>query len=98
MDELSQPAPKESLSKTPSWISLGFVLGALAVWMLPSDKEVVVAPPPPPAAPQVPLGPPRLSVVESLFDEYGKYAVWENDTTEVQVFSPERNAFVDCYE
>ena len=36
MDEEDPKPPSPSqLSKIPSWISLGFVLGALFVWALP---------------------------------------------------------------
>ena len=95
------PVPSVSrLSKTPSWIMLGFLLGALFVWSLPHPP-----PPPAPAAvvadkPEAPvvLSAPRLTAIEAVFEEWGRYAVWENDVTEVALWNSEARAYTDCFE
>ncbi len=88
-------------SPTPSWVMLGFLLGALFVWSLPRRPVVPVAPPvvekkpePPPSAPAVP----RVAAIEAVFEEWGQFAVWENDTTEVALWNPQANAYTDCFE
>jgi hypothetical protein len=102
-DDISS-APTPGLSKTPSWIMLGFVLGALFFWALPRSKTTapVVAPvaatvvTDKPAAKPIPT--PRMTAVEAIFSEWGKYAVWENDVTEVALWNPDVNRFADFFE
>lgn len=103
MDELestARPPSAARLSKTPSWVMLGFALGALFVWSLPRPAKppvpaIVAAkkPGPPPV-----LAAPRLTAIEAVFEEWGRYAVWENDTTEVGLWNPEAKAYTDCFE
>jgi hypothetical protein len=96
------PSPKY-LSKTPSWVSLGFVLGALFVWALPSrepaapvskssDPEVVIR--------QVTTPPakPTLTEIEAVFAMYGSQAVWDNDLTEVALWDTDTGKFSRYYE
>lgn len=89
--------PISRMSKTPSWIMLGFCIGALFVWALPDDT-----PPPPPAPRQEPvtvlLRPHRMSEIEAVFDQWGQYAVWDNDTTEVALWNTDAKAFTDTFE
>lgn len=101
MDEIEdenppEPAPRP-LSKTPSWITLGFVLGAAFMWFLPS-REVVLEPVAPVPAPAV--RPPRadIALIEAVFDEWGKYASWNNDRTEVALWEPATDSFAHCFE
>ncbi len=99
MDEAEQPEAKKPLSKAPSWVLLGFVFGALTVLMLPWSTEPPAAPPAPgKTEPAIILSVPRLTTIEAQFEEYGHYAVWSNDTTEVQLWNPELKEYLDCYE
>jgi hypothetical protein len=93
-----------SLSKTPSWIMLGFVTGAAFVWLLPrAEKPVaplpaIVARPAEPAAGETTLTAIRtLTTIEAVFEEWGRYAVWDGDTTEVAL-DPGTGQFSDFYE
>ena len=104
MDEPAESVPpaRKRLSQTPSWVMLGFLLGALLIWSLPS-RRAETPPPPPPAAvqkpePPPPLAAPRLTAIEAVFEEWGQYAVWDNDVTEVALWNPQANAYTDCFE
>jgi hypothetical protein len=96
MDEESPPPAKPT--QVPSWVMLGFALGALFVLALP--KRAAQAPQPPAAeAPAAkPAAPRPISTIEAVFAEWGRYAVWSNDTTEVALWSPDTSAYSDCYE
>ncbi|MSU66614.1 MAG: hypothetical protein EXS38_11045 [Opitutus sp.] len=101
MDDDSEsvsPASRPKMSLTPSWLMLGFVLGVLFVVALPSRKVAPV-----PSAPErllQPAPPPPLQVttIEAVFADWGAFAVWENEITEVALWNTERNDFVDFYE
>lgn len=88
------PSPAR-LSKTPSWITLGFVLGALFVFALPREehKPEPVRPPPP-----VKLERPTLTEIEAVFADWGEGAVWENDLTEVALWDRDRKSYSLFYE
>jgi hypothetical protein len=101
MDEESSSKPvAEKPSRVPSWVTLGFVLGALFVMALP--KHAPVAPPHPveeaPPVQRLPLEAPRLSTIEAVFMSWESYAVWSNDTTEVALWDSQTKSFSDCYE
>lgn len=110
-DEHQIRPPRGKLSSTPSWVMLGFVLGALFVWLLPSresprrqDKPEAAQPPSAPAkaksAPK-PSAPPkqaRLTDVEAVFFAYGDFAVWDANKTEIAVWNAERKSYADFYE
>jgi len=98
--ENSPPSARSKPSKIPSWIMLGFVLGALFVRALPRPREAVTRTPPvtpvlsaPPAAVH-----PRFSEVEASFTEWQQYAVWAGDVTYVVMWDGETKKFRDCYE
>jgi hypothetical protein len=99
-DPLSERPRSVPLSKTPSWVMLGFVLGALFVLALPrspapAPRPVVVAPP----AISKPLAiEPQLTVIEAVFNAWGDHAVWDNDTTQVAMWNTGMDEFSDCYE
>ena len=99
MDEESQPPPAKP-SQVPSWVTLGFILGALFVLALPRREEVAAQPAaaPAPARPSRPSEPPRIATIEAVFDEWGRYAVWSDGTTEVALWSPETKSFSECFE
>lgn len=101
MDEETPPVPAKP-SQVPSWVTLGFVLGALFVlaWPrpapeAPAERPVAEAPPPPleKAAPS-----PRMATIDAVFEAWGNFAVWSEGTTEVALWSPETKSFSDCYE
>lgn len=94
------PSPKY-LSKTPSWVSLGFVLGALFVWAMPARKEAPSATANADvsvAKPAVPLARPLLTEIEAVFALYGGQAVWDRDLTEVALWDTETEKFSRYYE
>ncbi len=101
-DEPDQPRPpkREQLSKTPSWIMLGFALGAACVLAWPRKN-----PPPVSMAAEthtsIPATPPTVSralFFEAVFAELSKYAVWEDDLTEIAFWNGETKAFSDRFE
>ncbi len=98
MDEASEKTPPAArLSKTPSWVSLGFVIGALFVWALPRDTKPA-GEPPAAQAPVVRLERPKATDIEAVFAEWGRYAVWEHDLTEVALWDVDRKSYAIFYE
>lgn len=116
MDDDDTPRQKKTyplsparMSKTPSWVMLGFVLGAATVATLPPLKKT--KPPvsavnsttsadasrtePKPAAPREPQ---PLTTIEAVFADWAKHAVWEYDTTEVALWNPETKGFTEFFE
>ena len=99
MDEDPPPAAPGKPSQVPSWVTLGFVLGALFVLALPRKAGEPAQPAPvPQAAPSRPAEPARLSTIEAVFAAWDRFAVWSGDTTEVALWSPETKSFSECYE
>ena len=102
MDEFdeSPPVPRPKPSKIPSWIMLGFILGALFVWALPRrEPATVTVPPPAPAkSAAAPALPPRLTDVEAVFAKWGTHALWANDVTYVVMWDTESLSYRDAFE
>lgn len=101
MDETEEAptVPPSRLSKTPSWITLGFLLGALFVWTLPRKPERPDPELSAQASPQVvQLERPRLTEVEAVFAEWERYAVWKNNVTQVAMWDTEKRSFSIFYE
>lgn len=98
-DSETPPAPAKP-SQVPSWVTLGFVLGALFVWALPKrEPEVPLSPPPPPSLHAAkPTQNPGTSTIEAVFESWGKYAMWSDDTTEVALWDPTTKGFSQYYE
>ena len=103
--ERKYPLSPGKMSKTPSWVMLGFLLGAVTVASLPSLRKKVPVPPvvaarqePAAASPAAPREPPQLTTIEAVFEEWAKYAVWDFDTTEVALWNPRTNGFTDFFE
>jgi hypothetical protein len=98
MDESAQnlPPSPSRLSKTPSWVMLGFVLGALFVWALPRPENAASPPARPPIA--VRLERPKATEIEAVFAEWGRFAVWDNDLTEVALWDVDKRGYAICYE
>jgi hypothetical protein len=99
MDEPAKPYPTPSprLSKTPSWVTLGFVLGALFVWALPRPEKPA-AEPAISRSLTVQLQRPKLTEIEAVFAEWGHLAVWDYDLTEVAMWDVDKQSFSICYE
>jgi hypothetical protein len=101
-EERDYPPSVSKLSKTPSWIMLGFALGALCVLSLPQkSSEPAVPPRVERAAEPVAPTPPTVErglFFESVFAEWSKYAVWENELTEVAFWNEKTKSFSDCFE
>lgn len=103
---MDEPKPKQrpsvsQLSKTPSWVMLGFILGAGFVMALPRRSA------PPPARPiTVTLQPhdspkpaaPTLTTIEAVFSDWATYAVWSNDKTQVAMWNAATGEFSEFYE
>jgi hypothetical protein len=102
MDEDTPAKPVSGKpSQIPSWVTLGFVLGALFVLALP--KRTPHAAPVPvvqEASARADIGaePPKMTTIEAVFAAWDKYAVWSNDTTEVALWDAGLKSFSDCYE
>ena len=101
MDEEVPPPRPSKPSQIPSWVMLGFVLGAAFVLALPRRREAPASPPseagePAPAIKYVVA--PHLTTIEAVFAEWGKYAVWDNDVTEVALWNADSKEFSDFYE
>lgn len=90
------------MSRTPSWVLLGFILGTLFMGLLPQREPEKVQPPKPEAQAQPKAAkeaaPRRLSDIEAVFSEWGKYAIWDQDRTEVALWNSQTNSFSDAYE
>jgi hypothetical protein len=108
-DEIDEPKERPiapaKLSRTPSWIMVGFILGALFVWMLPRDPEppAVAATTSAPSVRSAAPEPARLTLttlsrIEAVFEAYSQYAVWDDNLAEVALWSPATNSFSEFYE
>lgn len=100
--ERRHPPPVARLSKTPSWIMLGFLLGAAFVAALPPLRKPPPEPPTvrptPVPAPPAPRVTPVLTTIEAVFAEWGRFAVWSDQLTEVAMWNSQDRAFTDFYE
>ena len=95
--------PQAKPSQAPSWVILGFVLGALCVFAFPRTERPVPTAPVPPAAEiehatirAQPIS--RFQAVEAVFTEWATYASWDADTTEISVYDPDLKKYAECYE
>jgi hypothetical protein len=94
-----RPVPVSKLSKTPSWITLGFVLGALFVLALPNEsRRTRAANRAEITAPTVRLERPKLSDIEAVFLDWERYAVWHEDLTEVAFWDTDKRSYTIFYE
>lgn len=104
---------KSKLSTTPSWIMVGFVIGALFAFGV--DRELdrrnqtkSPATPMPPASVPAKVEPQKsssalkdrtsLSAIENIFAQYDSHAIWRNDLTEIALWNAETNKFSECFE
>jgi hypothetical protein len=100
MDEDSPtPEPEGKPSQVPSWLTLGFALGAVFVMALPkhpTEAPMDAAMPAPPALKAA--APARITTIEAVFADWGKYAQWSGATTQVGLWNPETKSYSDFYE
>lgn len=105
---------KNKLSTTPSWVMVGFILGALFATGVQheierrGERKTDAAPAAAPAtAAAGPAGlqpePPvksqsSLVAVENVFAQYNQHAVWRNDLTEIAIWNADTNRFSECFE
>ncbi|MGC4074531.1 MAG: hypothetical protein QM760_18935 [Nibricoccus sp.] len=106
------PVPREKLSKTPSWIMVGFVIGCVFAYIVNREVErrgqgtvpgpVASSRPAPAPAPAVPETPPAMRLsqneVDAMFHQVSENAVWENDLTQIAVWNPLTKKFSDLVE
>jgi len=95
-DDDPSPPPPAKPSQIPSWVILGFALGALFVAALPRRAAA-----PAPAAPEPvirPAPPPQVTTIEAVFASWEQYAVWVDNTTQVAMWDPQTKGYSDCYE
>ena len=102
------PVSPAKMSKTPSWVMLGFVLGALTVAALPplrKEKSVSANSVPTITATRAkrvedekPRPRPQLSTIEAVFEQWAQGAVWDADSTEVALWNAEAGDFTEFYE
>ncbi|HXN34924.1 MAG TPA: hypothetical protein VN877_02055 [Opitutaceae bacterium] len=101
MDEETPPTPAKP-SQVPSWVTLGFVLGALFVLAWPRrDTEAPAERPAENAAAPTPAkvaAAPKMATIDAVFESWGGGAVWSDGTTEVALWSPETKSYSDFYE
>ena len=98
MDDLSDRPPSPArLSKTPSWVLLGFVIGALFVWALPRETKTAASPAGPKPA-TVLLERPKATDIEAVFAVWGRYAVWDHELTEVALWDVDMKSYTIYYE
>jgi hypothetical protein len=100
MDEETPERPAKP-SQIPSWVTLGFVLGALFVLAWPRRSgeapEARPAEEIAPTSPPVPSVRPTIGTIDAVFAAWGGGAVWSDGTTEVALWSPETKSYSDCY-
>lgn len=97
MDEPSS-APAQKPTQIPSWVMLGFVVGVLFVLALPRHHDALPPAVQEEARPPPPAPAPKISTIEAVFDQWQKYAVWDNDTTQVALWDSQEKAYSDCFE
>lgn len=110
-DSIPEHTPKRELSKVPSWIMLGFLIGGLFVFLL-RREYLARTPVEPPLSSQsvegvvVPKEPsltemkgfPSLVAIENVWDEWGSHAIWADGTTEFALWNTRTEGFTDFFE
>lgn len=123
MESPESTPSRAELSKTPSWIMLGFVLGVLTVMGFRKEQSPVPAVPEPAAIQAAQSAPipqgggkekasepaeqrsitsrqdrPSLVVIEAVFAQWGGYAIWEGEVTQVALWNSLTNDYTDYFE
>ncbi|MBP7142605.1 MAG: hypothetical protein KBA71_11910 [Opitutaceae bacterium] len=99
------PAPP---SKVPSWILLGFVIGATFVFLLRRDYIRPVPPPVAHAETPVPAlaalqavehkPDASLATIEAVWAVWGEHAIWEGETAQVALWDVDKGGFSEFFE
>jgi len=97
-DDAPSAPPAAKPSQVPSWITLGFALGALFVMALPRPRELARPAAPAPAPALRPAPAPQLTTIEAVFEQWQQYAVWSGETTQVAMWNSVTQGYSDCYE
>lgn len=111
---MPDPKPaKEPLSKTPSWIMLGFVVGCIVALTVKRDLDArersgasaLAQQSKPPSAhltamPAVkpPVTHLSLSDMEAIFERWQNKAIWRHELTEVAYWNPMTNQYSEFVE
>ena len=102
--------PQPKLSKTPSWIMVGFIAGALFAYGVQqqaahhAEAKPVPSPAPAPAQTEPPHSGTALkdhasvTAIENIFLQYQEKAVWHNDLTEVALWNAETGKYSELFE
>ena len=87
------------MSMTPSWVMLGFALGAGFVLALPS-REKKPAPPVRIVEVPKPVLRDKLTTIEAVFEAWRQFAIWDEDTntTQFAFWNAETHDFSEYYE
>jgi hypothetical protein len=103
------PHSRDSLSRTPSWVMLGFIIGCIVSLSVKkqidsrgeprptSRAEAALAPTPTPT----PTPEPRhatLAEMEAIFERWEDHAVWRNGITEVAFWDAATNRYSEYVE
>lgn len=112
VDTPTRWSPKTELSQAPSWILLGFVVGAVFVFLLRRQyivEEALLAPPaveaPASAASEnlasptaARAGEPTAAAFDAVWRAWGHHAVWVDDTTQVALWNAKSGDYSDAFE
>jgi len=106
--------PRETLSKTPSWIMVGFIIGVIFAYGVQREGTRRNSPKPVPPPTAAPVAAPAkteplrsdaalknrasLSAIENIFTQYESQAVWHNDLSEVALWNAETGKYAECLE
>lgn len=97
--EIEAPPRPPKLSLAPSWVMLGFLLGAATVWLMQRGTEKPVAVGNLAVSPRaVPVAASPVTTIEAVFAEWGHHAQWEGNLTEVAMWRTEPSAYSEFYE
>jgi hypothetical protein len=85
---------------------VGFILGALLVWGIrrPSRPAPEAARAPAPTTAAAPIRAEAsseetpFSTVQNVFAVWGRYAVWQDDATQIAVYNTRTRDYRDCFE
>ena len=104
---------KEPLSKTPSWIMLGFVIGCIVALTVKRDLDArekagssAATSQPKSSSAQITAAPPvkpavtqlSLSDMEAIFERWQNKAIWRHELTEVAYWNPTTNQYSEFVE
>ena len=112
VDAPTRRTPRTELSQAPSWILLGFVIGAGFVFLLRRQyivEEALLAPPVVEAAANAAsenltsptaarAGEPTAVAFDAVWRAWGHHAVWVDDATQVALWNAKSGDYSDAFE